>query len=211
MPISKIIAKIDQEAKEKAERILGEARSKVDQTLKEAKKEAEYARARILEKAKQEGLAKRRGIVSLASSEARKLVLAEKQAIIQEVYQSALENLKEMSIEDYRRYFKKMLLGLCESGDETIILSPQDSERITPEFIQEVNRQIAGGKGKPRKILKGSIWGEKGGLSISDETRPMAGGFVLKRGKVEIDNSFDSLVRFVREQTEPEVIAILFG
>lgn len=199
MPISKIVAKIDQEAKEKAERILGEARSKADQTLEDAKKKAEYIRDQILEKAEQEGLAKRRGVASLASSEARKLVLAEKQAILQEVYQNTLENLKGMSIEDYRGYFKRMLLRLCESGDETIILSPQDSERITSEFIQEVNRQMASDKGK------------KGKLSISNETRQMVGGFVLKRGNVEIDNSFDSLVRSVRDQTEPEVIAILFG
>lgn len=199
MPISKIIAKIDQEASARADQILREARGKAGHILKEAKDNAESARAQILKKAKSEGLAKRRGIVSLASAEARKLILEEKQIILQEVYQRALENLKEMSIEDYRSFFKKWLFKLCESGDEAIIISPQDTQKITPEFVQEVNRQIAGDKGK------------KGKLSISSETRQLTGGFVLKRGNVEIDNSFDSLLRSVRDQTEPEVIKILFG
>ena len=49
-----------------------------------------------------------------------------------------------------------------------------------------------------------------GMLTLSEETRPMKGGFVLVDGDVEVNCAFETLVRLQREKLEKEVDQVLF-
>ena len=49
-----------------------------------------------------------------------------------------------------------------------------------------------------------------GMLTLSEETRPMRGGFIMVDGDVEINCAFETLVRLQREKLELAVAKTLF-
>jgi V/A-type H+-transporting ATPase subunit E len=52
--------------------------------------------------------------------------------------------------------------------------------------------------------------GGKGKLTLSDETRPIRGGFILVNGSVEVNCTFETLVRLQRGEIAGEVAKQLF-
>ena len=52
--------------------------------------------------------------------------------------------------------------------------------------------------------------GEKGKLTLAPETRPIQGGFLLVDGSVEVNGTFETLVRFQKGTMASEVAKILF-
>ena len=49
-----------------------------------------------------------------------------------------------------------------------------------------------------------------GRLTLSEETRPIRGGFIMVDGPVEVNCAFEAMVRAQREQLEKPVAEILF-
>ena len=47
-------------------------------------------------------------------------------------------------------------------------------------------------------------------MTLSEETRPIRGGFIMVDGDVEVNCAFETLVRMQRERMERDVAAILF-
>ena len=47
-------------------------------------------------------------------------------------------------------------------------------------------------------------------LTLSDETRPLRSGFILKSGRVEINCAFETLVRLQRGQCAAQTAKLLF-
>ena len=48
-------------------------------------------------------------------------------------------------------------------------------------------------------------------LTLSEETRPIRGGFILVDGPVEVNCSFEAMLRLQREKLEKPAAEILFG
>ena len=48
-------------------------------------------------------------------------------------------------------------------------------------------------------------------LILSEETRPIPGGFILKDGNIEVNCAFDTLVRLEKAETAGMVAKKLFG
>ena len=48
-------------------------------------------------------------------------------------------------------------------------------------------------------------------LTLAEETRPMDGGFILSDGAVEVNCTFDTLIRLQRGALAGEVAKVLFG
>ena len=47
-------------------------------------------------------------------------------------------------------------------------------------------------------------------LTLSEETRPIKGGFIMVDGDIEVNCAFETLVRLQREKLEKEVAGVLF-
>jgi len=47
-------------------------------------------------------------------------------------------------------------------------------------------------------------------LTLSGETREMAGGLILRDGQVEVNCAFETQLRVLREEMTAEIAAILF-
>ncbi|HEA47160.1 MAG TPA: hypothetical protein ENH97_01975 [bacterium] len=189
MPLEKIIERIGEEFSLEIDKIKKETQDRVSEILKEAKEKAASIKDEILKKASLEGQRRRDRILTTANLEARRIVLEEKERLMEEAYKKALTKLESRGKKSYQDIIKKMLFRVAKSGSGEIIISKEDRKRITPSFIGSINKD----------------------LKISKEERGISGGFILKRKKIEINNSFESLLRSKREELEPRLVRILFG
>ncbi len=197
MALEDIVNRVVGDAKKTADEIRDKARTEVAQATAEAKKKAESVKANVLAEAKAEAKREEKRVLSLARLEARNIVLSQKRTVIDAVFDEVIEKLKSFSDNEYRDLIKRMILKVASEGDEELILSSIDKKRVGNGFVDEVNA-----------VLKAQ--GKKGELALSKETREIEGGFILKKGKVELNNSFSALTEMARENLEPKIIGILF-
>ena len=98
--------------------------------------------------------------------------------------------------EEYLALIASLAAEAAEGGEQ-MILSPRDAEQYGTEVILMANTALCAA-------------GKRGELTLSAETRPIPGGFILSSGDVELNCAFDTLVRLRREKLEKEVAKILF-
>lgn len=195
--VEKIKERILEEARSQAETNIERAKEQADAIIETAQKDADSRKNKILEKARQDAVELKKRLRSVAELEARKKKLQAKQEIIEEAFNAAIEKLSALSDEEYKKIITQMIISSVETGTEEIILSPKDKKKLSPDFIQKINKELAS-----KKI--------KGNLTLSKETRDIKGGFILKSGDIETNNSFEALIRMKREEIEPDVVKALF-
>ena len=195
--IAKIKERILEEAREEKEKIIAKANAEAQDIVKQHEQKAKDLLDDILDKAGKTAEEKKRRIISMAQLENRKQFLQAKQQIIDEVYDSAKASLQNMPAEKYKNLIESMLLNSALSGNEELIISEHDKNRITPEFVQKINDKLRG-------------MGKEGNIRISKTFGNMIGGFILKSQNLEINSTFDSLIDIEREELETEIAKILF-
>ncbi len=197
MAFEDILKRIREDGYKKAERIKKEAEEEAEKILRDARKEAISLKEKMLRLAQASTRDEKKRILIMANLEVRKKVLERKQALIEEAFRKALNHLGHLPEEEYRQAMKKMFLETVESGEEEVIISPEE-KLIDSAFLNTVNEEL-NSKGRP------------GRLQLSSERRECKGGFVLRAGRKEVNNTFDSLFKEKREDLESEVAGILFG
>jgi V/A-type H+-transporting ATPase subunit E len=198
MPLEKLIERILREAEEKAERIRSEARTRRTEMISEADREAEEQYLRKVNAARRSWDEEKKQRVTMAALEARKSILEQKQEMIREVFDRALEAMREMQEDRYMDLIIGFLLGMIEDGGGELVLSPHDRERIGEEVILKANAAFERA-------------GKRGRITLSSETWDISAGFVLQTDGIEINNSVEALISSKREELEPQVARMLFG
>jgi V/A-type H+-transporting ATPase subunit E len=196
MAIEDIIKKIETDSEEKANSRKAEAEAEAKKILDRAREEAKEKRCAILKKGEEEAERIRRRTLQIADLEVRKIILSAKRQVISDVFEQVRNRLEELK--NYQDLVGKMLLAGAETGEEEVMISARDNDRIDQKFIDSINTKL------PKQ-------GKKGALKLAKETIPITGGFVLRRGKVEIDNSFGSLIKSRKDELEIKVAEILFS
>jgi len=197
MSLEKIIDRIKQDAQLQIGEIKSKASANADEIIKNAEKESEAYKVKALEEAEKDAQQHKQRLISTANLEFRKDILREKQNAIGEAFQEAINGLVNMKDEEYRKVIKKMLISSAQTGDEELIISAKDKSRINDNFLKDVNKELVKA-------------GKKGNLKLSKDTYNILGGFVLRKGNVEMNNSFESLFNSSREDLEAEVSKVLF-
>ncbi|RCX17484.1 V/A-type H+-transporting ATPase subunit E [Anaerobacterium chartisolvens] len=193
----KIKDRILEEAREQARENIERAEREAEELLKASEGRARVSKENIIEKARAEAVESRKRIVAIAELEARKQKLKARQAIVNQAFEKALEGLCSMPDSQYGKVLMNMIVNLTESGEEEIVLSERDKARLGDDFINELNEEV-----KRR--------GMKGQLSLSRYSAPIKGGVILRSGNIEINSSFETLLRMNRGELEPEVFRLLF-
>ncbi len=198
MPLEKLIDRIISEAEEEASRIKKEAEKEREKILSAAKDEAEGIRQRVIETYRREAEEEKKRRVTSENLEARTALLAEKQELIKSVIDRVVLSVKEMPEDEYIEILIKMHKGLDIKTKGELILSPGDRSRIGERFVQKANEQIRSA-------------GLSGELVLSEETRDIKGGFIIRSEGIEINNSIEALISSRREELELKIAEILFG
>ena len=118
---------------------------------------------------------------------------AQLQADCDKYYAKALEKLRNLSETRYVEVLTELLLQAAPHGVGEVLFSAQDRETVGQAAVDAANGK-SGGK-----------------LTLSGETAPIQGGFILKDGNVEVNCAFDTLVRLQKAETAGQVAQRLFG
>ena len=195
--IEKITARIIEDAEREIAAMQQETEEEVNTLLAQAQTEAEQESMELLIRGRRAAEERRERLSSSADMECRKLELAAKQELLQQSFDAALEELCALPQERYVTLLSALAVEASSSGRERMILSARDADRLGEEIVKAANAAL-------QKAGRG------GELTLSQETRPIPGGFILAEGDVELNCAFDTLIRLQREKLEKEVAAILF-
>ena len=191
--LDNISNKIIAEAEQQAAKITAEAKLQAQDIIEKAKAAAaaDIANGQASIDAKVADMAEKARIA--ATLERRRLVATTHQKLISTVFTTTLERLRALPPEKYQ----KLLVTLAENaladgqGGE-LILNADDRAAYGEAVVQQLN-------------LKG---GEK--VTLSEESRNIPGGVIIKRGNIELNCALDVTVRMLSDSMANEVNRMLF-
>lgn len=224
--IEKITAKIVQDAQAEIARMNQETDEKVRSIAEAAQAQADKETADTLARGQRAAQERLERLKSAAKMEQRKLELAARQEMLAQAFDLALEKLCSLPEEEYVQLLTCLVLEASTTGKEQLVFSPQDRARVGKQVVVAANEamvkqvapelpdaitdtKVGAFLGKVVNSTTAMVTGT-GMLTLSEETRPMKGGFVLVDGDVEVNCAFETLVRLQREKLEKEVDQVLF-
>ena len=191
--IEKITQRIESDAQAEIDRILGEARDEAARITASYRAQAD-AEARDLEAKNERAAAEQEErLVSAAQMKARKVQLAAKQEMVEKAYIQALDKPCAMPQEQYVAVLANLLVEASSNGREEAVFSKEDREQVGKAAVEKAN-QISGKQ-----------------LRLSEESLPIRGGFILKDKNVEVNCTFETLVRLQKAETAGAVAKTLFA
>lgn len=122
--------------------------------------------------------------ISGAEMEAKKLILQTKQECLENIISAAKEKLLALDGKEYEETILNML-SAAQQGDE-IIFSEKDKKSLSKAAQEK-------------------------GFAVSSETRSINGGFIVKKGEIEYNYSFESIIAVEKEEIERIAAEILFA
>lgn len=184
-------------------RILSDAQAEIDTLMADAKAQAADIAAKYANEARKvyaDAAAKGKNAAedrethlgSSAQMEARKMILAAKQEMLDAAYADAEKRLNSLPDKAMVQTLAALAQKASVTGKEEIILNANVAKRLGAEVVNKAN--------------------SKGlNLTLSKTTGNFAGGLLLSDGDVEVNCTFDTLVRLTRNETAGEVAKVLFG
>ena len=190
--IEKLTQLIQTEAQSEIDSVLANARREAETVASRYQARAEAEAAELAAKNEKAAAEREERLVSAAQMEARKVRLAAKQEMVEKAYIRALEKLCSMPQEQYVDVLADLLLQASTTGTEEVVFSQKDREHAGKAAVEKANK--ASGKK----------------LTVAQETLPIQGGFILRSGNVEVNCTFDTLVRLQKAETAGAVAKKLF-
>ena len=191
--IEKITQRIASEAQAEIDRILGDARDEADRIAESYRAQADGEAAELNARNEKNAAEREERLVSAAQMEARKVLLAAKQEMVEKAYIQALDKLCAMPEEQYVAVLAGLLVKASSNGKEEAVFSKEDRERVGMAAVAKAN-ELSGKQ-----------------LRLSEETQPIRGGFILKDKNVEVNCTFETLVRLQKAETAGAVVKKLFA
>ena len=192
--IEKLTQQITADAQVEIDAILAEAKEKADAITADYAQRTEKAVADRLAKGTAAADQREERLIAMADMERRKDLLAAKQDMVNKAFDKALEQLCSLSDEEYVAMLAKLAVAASASGKEQLIFSQKDRTRVGNAVVIAANEALNGGQ-----------------LTLAEQTRPMAGGFILSNGAIEVNCTFETLVRLQRGTIAGEVASVLFA
>ena len=188
MTIEAIIDRINKETSENINKILQASSQESHKVMKHAEKDLKHELG-IERKKSSKNIEITRNIhLSNARRIARRTVLGKKEELINQCFDQAKAQLKELSGEEYSKTIRRLIKdGMNLIGNEALAI-PSKDEDLT--------------------IIK-----EFSNLTLSDERTGAIGGIILKSkdGKIIVNNTFDAILERYKEDIRTEVANALFS
>lgn len=197
MAIKDIKDKIISDSKIEASKIIDGANNKAREINEKGVQEVKDVQSKIMNKTNQEMLLKKGKIITEANLEAKKDILFAKQTIIDGIFNSALEKIINLDDKQYCNFIKRIILDNIEKGDEILFINSLDKEKISKDFVQEINREL---KAK----------GKRGDLKLSPSYLQIKGGVVIGSNNIRKNSSLEIIFKKAREKLAIKISRYLF-
>jgi V/A-type H+/Na+-transporting ATPase subunit E len=193
--VNNLTSKIIKDAEDKKEVILQTAEKEKNKILSKKQDEAKKAEKIIIEKAEKEAISRKERIISGARLEARNEKLKAKKEIISKVFETSIEDLCNLSEDDFKGFIKATILNSNIVGNQKIILNDEGKKIVDEILLSEINKEL----------------GSKASVTLSEEVRNFKGGFILEKDGIEINNTFEALVNSLKDDLSQDVAKELFS
>ena len=191
--IEKITQRIASDAQAEVDRILGDAREEAARISANYRAQADAEAQELDAKNERAAAEQEERLISAAQMKASRLQLAAKQEMVEKAYIQALDKLCAMPKEQYVDVLAKLLVEASSNGKEEAVFSKEDREQVGKAAVEKAN-QLSGKQ-----------------LRLSEETQPIRGGFILKDKNVEVNCTFETLVRLQKAEIAGAVVKTLFA
>ena len=191
--IEKITQRIASDAQAEIDRILGDAREEAARISANYRAQADAEAQELDAKNERAAAEQEERLISAAQMKASRLQLAAKQEMVEKAYIQALDKLCALPEEQYVAILADLLVKASSNGKEEAVFSPEDRERVGEAAVAKAN-ELSGKQ-----------------LRLSEETQPIRGGFILKDKNVEVNCTFETLVRLQKAETAGAVAQKLFA
>lgn len=196
--INKIVDRIAAETREEIEAMKAVTDDKCKQILSNYDKIADEEYKKIIEEGEKDCVLQVQRLNSAAAMEAKKSMLVMKQQEVDKVLEKAKQKICNFPDKDYIEFLAKLAGEAAFTGVEEVIFNNTDKSNVSKEVIKSANEIL-----KKRGIMPK--------LTVSDETRPIMGGVIVKQGDIEINCSVETLVQLSREDLASQIAEILFA
>lgn len=186
-----IIDKILSDANLKGDAIIGEANGKADEIISLAAKQCKdylYQSKTEIDRLTLEIDERSRSVAEL---DARKLLLAAKTQVLDDVYAKTLEKLRNLDKEQYGALIFAMLEN-AKDGD-VVIISKREKDIVTKQSLADFAKKNG---------IK---------LTLADKFGDFDGGVIISENGVDNNFTLDVEVSILREQTETKIAKEIFG
>ncbi len=190
-----ILDQIAADAQASAERIKTEAAARADELRTLSRVKIEGLHTALVLKAREDGDALGERMVRMAGLEARKELLAQKRALLDESFARARASLSAKPVAQKRAFFLRQI-ARCAYGDETLAVS-ESADWLDERFVSDANAELVA-VGKP------------GNLTLAADRLTGSEGILLRRNGTEVCCTFDAMLEEARAAMEQQVAATLF-
>lgn len=186
--LEKIISHIEADGINEAQAIIKAANEQAQEIVNAAMEEAKKITSEIT----MDAIKKEKQIIDSAKNSARQLekqqALKTKQAAIAKVIECAKEKLYNLSDEKYLEIVEKMLKTYAHKNESGLIaFNEKDKGRIDEKVYSSY------------------------GLSLSENSANIDGGFVLIYGGIEENCSFEAIIDSKKEELSDKIASLLFA
>ena len=191
--IEKITARIRADADAELAQLREQTEAQILEIQTQSKTQADQERTAILARGRRAAEERLERLKSAAQLERRKLELAAKQEMLSKAYDLALEQLVNLPDKEYVDLLADLAVRAFSTGREAVIFSQKDRARYGKAVVTRANERL-----------------KDGHLTMSEQSRPIKGGLILSDGDVEVNCTFETLVRLQRGEMDREVAKVLF-
>ncbi|GAB6281119.1 MAG: V-type ATP synthase subunit E family protein [Thermovirga sp.] len=191
MSLVDIKSKIEADAVREAATHRRNTQEQIDNISREASRQIDQMRKEFTARLENERREVHRRRKIVAELDIRKEDLAARRKLIDETFGKALDILVDTSPARYIASMEKLLEEAIETGDEILILG-REEKVLTKSWLEAFNK-----KHKTR-------------LTVLDEKISIRGGFILRKGRVDTNCSWEILLDSLRNELESEVVKRLF-
>lgn len=225
--IEKITGRIAEDAQKRAQDILADAKVQAQSVVDNYARHAQSLRSDMLAQAEDQVMVLVERMAGAGELEGRKELLRTKQAVLEETFALALKKLRELPGEEYTALLAALLVKAAPAGQGEVIMNPADRSKVGKAVVTAANEMLAKAVApklpnevtdtKAGSILDKVVTGASallagtGMLTLSEQTRPIRGGFILSDGDVEVNCAFETLVRPQRSEISGDVADVLFA
>jgi V/A-type H+-transporting ATPase subunit E len=134
----------------------------------------------------------------LAAMESKKAILATKQDMVAKAFDRAQEMIVNLPADKYAAFLAKLASESATTGEEEVIFNERDKNSCGAAVVNSANARLA------EKGIAGK-------LRVSDETRNICGGLVLRQGGIEVNCTVELLVDMCRSEMSSQLAEVMFG
>ena len=195
--IEKITARILADTEREAAEIRVKAEADCAEIAAQYETEAQDAYWQVVTAGKRAADLRAERLSGTAAMEAKKQLLAFKQEMVGKAFDEALARLVRLPEGEYVALLASLAARSARTGGEQLIFSAEDRVKVGARVTAAANEKLKAA-GKP------------GNLTLSEETRRMAGGLIITDGLVDVNCSFEAMVDAQKMERTGEIAQILF-